>query len=210
MRSQNAAFTLIELLVVIAIIAILAALLLPALSRSKQRARTIVCINNLKQIGVACVLYAGDYADALPQSQHQGDTWVGTLQIYLAGTNMYRCPNDTNSQHLYSYDINDFLTPHPFGANTLNYSKFTSVPSSSETFYMGEYTDDPQNEGSDHFHFADGGYTPVYFAQQVAVNRHGVTANYLFADSHVATLKWLVVKSQLLQPGSRFVNPQGQ
>jgi len=208
--TNKRAFTLIELLVVIGIIAILAGLLLPALARSKQKAKTIKCLNNLKQIGVANFLYASDYHDFLPQSQHQGDSWVGTLQTYLAGTNMYRCPVDTNSLHLYSYDINDFLTPHPFGANTLNFSKFTSVPSPSETFYMGEYSDDPSNDGSDHFHFADGGYTSVYFAAQVAVTRHGTGANYLFTDDHVEMLRWLVVKTRLLQPGSRFVNPLGQ
>jgi len=209
MKFQRA-FTLIELLVVIAIMAILAALLLPALSRAKQRAKTITCVNNLKQIGVASVLYASDNGDLLPQSQHQGDSWVGTLQYFLSGTNMYRCPVDTNAQHLYSYDINDFLTPHPFGANTLNLSKFTSVPSTSDTFYMAEYSDDPANEGSDHFHFADGGYTPVYFQQQVSVLRHGSGANYLFVDGHAMTLKWLVIKTTLLQSGSRFVNPLGQ
>jgi len=207
---RRCAFTLIELLVVIAIIAILAALLLPALARSKQKAKAITCLNNLKQIGTACVIYEGDNADYLPQSQHQGDSWVATLQPLLAGTNMYRCPLDTNALHLYSYDINDFLTPHPFGANTLNISKYTSVPSISQTFYMGEYTEDPSNDGSDHFHFADGGYTSVYFAAQVAVTRHGSGANYLFVDGHAELLKWLVIKSQLLQPGSRFVNPLGQ
>lgn len=75
-RAKNA-FTLIELLVVIGIIAILAALLLPVISKSKQKAQGVYCLNNGRQLMVALTLYASEYNDLFPPNPDDGNTIIG-------------------------------------------------------------------------------------------------------------------------------------
>ena len=131
-------FTLIELLIVIAIIAILASLLFPSLGKAKARSQSVACLNNLKQLVTAWVLYADDHHDTLPPNLWDGvnpgsipgswvlgDAWYdttpsnivqGVLFKYTQAPGIYRCPSDRSTiqgnNHLprvRSYSLNSTL-----------------------------------------------------------------------------------------------------
>jgi prepilin-type N-terminal cleavage/methylation domain-containing protein/prepilin-type processing-associated H-X9-DG protein len=86
-------FTLIELLVVIAIIGILAALLLPALHRARERAQKTSCLSNLRQCGLALQMYAGDNHDSYPLAPNPNVAVIGNPESAEAGTDLWDVPN---------------------------------------------------------------------------------------------------------------------
>ena len=93
-RIANAArFTLIELLVVIAIIAILAAMLLPALQQARMKAHTISCISSLKQLSLAAMMYADDNDELIPIGWGQGGhDWYTRWYPYTGSLDLWKCP----------------------------------------------------------------------------------------------------------------------
>jgi prepilin-type N-terminal cleavage/methylation domain-containing protein/prepilin-type processing-associated H-X9-DG protein len=186
-RAGRRAFTLIELLVVIAVIAILASLLAPAITQAKIRATSTQCLSNLKQLGVATLMYSQDFNNMIQINDplHRDNTWGSILNTNqrLVSLDVFVCPayaprRFTNWFYTYGVrqDPPSEYTQGEFG----EILKSSAVPQPVEYLHLADTTSrGQQGAGARQFYFFR-----VDQEKQVHA-RHRLRANGLFLDGHV-------------------------
>ncbi|MCE5241482.1 DUF1559 domain-containing protein [bacterium] len=199
-------FTLIELLVVIAIIAILAAILFPVFAKAREKARQSSCQSNLKQIGIAWLMYIQDYDETCPPLYIPTPGYSGNylhvpelLYPYQKNAQIWRCPSESASyqtfdnsiQCTYGYNQSRFAGKTDFDSGTIGLAALedpvgTIIFIDDTNLYAGPYSP-----------AVAAGYNP---AQGVlnsesdttgtrAKSRHNEMYNIAFADGHVKSMK---------------------
>jgi prepilin-type N-terminal cleavage/methylation domain-containing protein/prepilin-type processing-associated H-X9-DG protein len=236
-------FTLVELLVVIAIIGMLVALLLPAVQMSRAAARRTHCISNLKQIGIAIQTFCDTHSGRFPFTSHQDiydanglvkrQSWVVELAPYLESVDAIRICQDDQQAHERlvanppgtSYVINEYVANPKVTGSVTNLNKIQTT-SRLLMIFEGADTRDPGDITLEHVH------TSLWYSakriqnnvvwdnilNEINIDRHLDTANYLYGDGHVETIpkdtiqRWVEQDIESWKPlgvakGNNFARP---
>jgi len=206
-------FTLIELLVVISIIVLLMGILLPALAGASRAGKAMKCMAQMRQIGLATVIYADDHGGRLPRSAHSAMAfrempWGFALRPYLGAcacegysvksmatdgegptwqtlfNGLYRCPMDRRRDKQWSYGKNVYPELTSEETGGPTWTHIHRIPRPVATILYGELRN---HSSCDHFmsHFWSAGGEP-----DVDAARHGQRSNYVFVDGHVAAARF--------------------
>lgn len=217
-RRSLRAFTLVELLVVIGIIALLIAVLMPALSAARKSAMRVKCLSNMRQLAVAQCAYAASNKNALVIAgdglETQG-SWLGLLQPYTRVVLTRRCPMDnspffddpfdaTANPPIYrttSYAINNFVSPTHTPNGAERYEKITQIRQTSRVIQFVELAEQGSYAVADHVHVQQfyNSFIPnavvALASEQMPIGRHGGRVktfggvlNYTFLDGHAEAL----------------------
>jgi prepilin-type processing-associated H-X9-DG protein/prepilin-type N-terminal cleavage/methylation domain-containing protein len=216
--NSRCCFTLIELLVVVAIIAILAALLLPALRRAKEAGRSAVCTNNLRQLGLVQLVYAGDYQGQSTAMSFSGSFFWhqilinnGYLQLPAPGKpTILLCPSNKpfsynnvlpDSGLCYGFRFTLSAVP-PFGGYTIGRDRAIATVTGddfgppSSFLYIGDTVFNTLNiwNRCQGWYFIAYVYSAPLAGLETVHLRHNGKGNFLFGDGHVTSLS----KSELV------------
>jgi prepilin-type N-terminal cleavage/methylation domain-containing protein/prepilin-type processing-associated H-X9-DG protein len=188
-HKTNRRFTLIELLVVIAIIAILAAMLLPALAKAREKARAISCMSNVKQLVLAEIMYRDDNKGIfVPYGTHycpEPQRWFNLfMPPYVSDSNVYRCPSETaktlgiglNTYHVHTCTVYAAGTPGTFALNLTE----ARIPAPSQVLNAADSGSTLYDNGDVECVACWGAGAADY----LPLNRHNGMVNCGFVDGH--------------------------